>query len=611
MQTIPFTIRPKFVDGEALSSYIYRILDLNEENPRHFNQFVNKRYQSYVIEGRDTHHFDIFPERLFDIKQISNLTTLSKEELEDMTLAPLLRKYTDSPSENWQYIARGLFETKYREFCPVCLRKSNVYKLLWQIDDIKLCDIHGIKLQRECPVCKSVQPYAWNGMAKGLCFNCGSKLYNFISDQVDLDTVIHQTKIYENWNLLLDKEEKFPVINGLSKEKVMAICTLYIAQNFSTRFNYREVKYLKNHSLNGFVRLINNKNYSFKVALEQLLYVLKRRDIDVRSFLATSIPNTYIKTLELAIDPPLGTCHAQWCAGYGSNRLIKPIDARFFKFKGETYIKPSYCTGCYMKYGYHKETLDWKEAASEIELIDKVRLFLGQGIKRSEIRQRLNMSKPKIGQIISYLAYHRQLPDIVKFSIPKIPNDLMNSFRKIVKLKGKSMLYHARKELGWSQSDFYYYLATKEVQYFIIFESEMTKNRSHNKKSTEEIQLSINAQRKIMLPRVIKAINKLLVLEEEITLPRLTEILNCKTHHLTCCRDVIQKLKAKQRKEKMQKLERELRANFEMFVKAKFEKGEIITCTNVYGNIGKSSHYVRKYFPKLAKDIREYSGETR
>ena len=63
---------------------------------------------------------------------------------------------------NWSAILnKSTLINGYKRWCPICfsgweLKGSIVYEpLIWNLKDVKICNIHNLYLQEECPCCKS------------------------------------------------------------------------------------------------------------------------------------------------------------------------------------------------------------------------------------------------------------------------------------------------------------------------------------------------------------------------------------------------------------------------------------------------------------------------
>jgi len=71
---------------------------------------------------------------------------------------------------------------KSRAWCPVCYHEAErghdvIYdRLLWQIQGVRRCGVHGVQLLRECPTCRSPQRNQAAKTTLHVCERCGASL---------------------------------------------------------------------------------------------------------------------------------------------------------------------------------------------------------------------------------------------------------------------------------------------------------------------------------------------------------------------------------------------------------------------------------------------------
>lgn len=147
---------------------------------------------------------------------VVNGTTL-KNEIEHHTFSIIKDKFLEPDDMTLLQFLGELIQNKYRKYCSMCLNHLIAYKLIWQVKDIYICDIHQIHLQNSCQKCLKKLPYAHESLGSGMCPYC----FNKLSGQIYKRELLKSD---------YDKEYLFP------KGKELAKLLLYVAQDqYQTR----------------------------------------------------------------------------------------------------------------------------------------------------------------------------------------------------------------------------------------------------------------------------------------------------------------------------------------------------------------------------------------
>jgi hypothetical protein len=101
---------------------------------------------------------------------------MTKQDLCNMTFTPIISKFVEPGKigDGTTYISmisREIDRT-VRWFCPKCIKEQGYYKLLWQVKEIEICDIHLIKLEYICKSCN--RPHLYVHKEIGTCIYCDS-----------------------------------------------------------------------------------------------------------------------------------------------------------------------------------------------------------------------------------------------------------------------------------------------------------------------------------------------------------------------------------------------------------------------------------------------------
>ena len=186
---------------ETLTSWMIRNAIANGSEPRSFAIATFKKDSTWY---RDIDRYLPYDK----LVQLSQLCTLSQEEIKALTLEPLIQRlshksYEDNPYSKWQLITpiglKGSIRTNGFYFCPKCLAEDNVYlkkrwKLAWDI----ACPDHKNLLVLTCQQCGQVfsphkvtyeQPYLY------ICTNCGFDLRQSQTENADNEALHFQEEL--------------------------------------------------------------------------------------------------------------------------------------------------------------------------------------------------------------------------------------------------------------------------------------------------------------------------------------------------------------------------------------------------------------------------------
>jgi len=173
-------IEPKAFSDESLNSWLIRSSIANGSDPRSFYIALWEDYKAWN-KDLDKH----LPKQ--QAYSLAKMTTLTPEEIKNLTLEPYLQKIIDKPLNPlglWYFLIprgkRGLSQTNGMHFCSKCLSDSTPYlkkqwRLAWNIG----CPVHKIKLLNRCPHCRiifSPQLLKYDMPKMYLCSSCGFDL---------------------------------------------------------------------------------------------------------------------------------------------------------------------------------------------------------------------------------------------------------------------------------------------------------------------------------------------------------------------------------------------------------------------------------------------------
>lgn len=598
-----FTIRPMPKSGESLTGYLIRITHKN---------FVSLSSLFTLVHNgsrrRTDHQIDILTERVINLEALSGIVGVPLPQLRAMTFQSVVEKYVDhiDTSQDYPAVMRDVTDKIHRRFCPVCLQEDGVLKLIWQVKEVEICDKHHVRLTSKCPVCTVDQPFLSINLAVLRCLSCGSKLTLHGTTKVeDIGLIANQLRVYSDWRYLMNPSLSSLVskVQDYTKVKSLAITVLYLLQGKPETYNPESIPQSRLRKLmQGLVRMVRDDSDPKRVSVYQLLSILRWLDLEPSDLRRILIPSSYISSMYPS-KYSFGPCLAPWCRFYGtSNGMERIVWKHCFVEDRVRYAYPSVCKGCYMRYGISDN--QWNNVpvsfCDGIELAQKVRKLLNTGASNTLITQKLKIRHPQLSRIAGYLAYHQLLDDSnAKHYTPQsLPNNILECVKKIGPFVSEIGQAKAKKLYGWKTTDFYYYMATSEVQAYLSMDEEskvpLRRKTAGRRVITEEEARKLEA-----------IIEQWKMSDTRITFQGLAKALNCPAIalHVKPYEDMVIAAQTEQQFFLYKREKNELRKRASEFIDSKFRSGEPILAFEVYAYLGRGLNHLKRHFPWLRKWI--------
>lgn len=217
---IPIELKP--YPDEILSSWLIRNSIANGSDP---NSWVSGIWFNYRAWTRDIDRY--LPKD--KIYKLSKITSLSEDQIRDMTLEPIIEKITHDHSLNakraWIHVIptgnRGTTKINGMHFCKECLKDKNLYiKKEWRLAWNVACIKHRELLLNKCQKCnRTFSPhkvdYINNQIYK--CTNCGYDLRLSDTTTVNSEVINFQNKLNDAaFNNIIDIY--FPILELTQSE---------------------------------------------------------------------------------------------------------------------------------------------------------------------------------------------------------------------------------------------------------------------------------------------------------------------------------------------------------------------------------------------------------
>ncbi|MBM6619203.1 TniQ family protein [Bacillus suaedaesalsae] len=492
------TVRPKPYIDESLSSFLYRVAANNFMPIRELLLNVKKTENNYILSNKQQYLIDTNPDSKIDLTTLAELLQIEESILRNMSFFPVLNKFfsstKDAINSSGSLSLSLSIEKRKRRFCRKCLNNNGVFKLLWQINDIQICDIHNTKLESICLNCSREQPYSDSHLFDQKCCYCNSSLVNILEEpSILIDNELREHHFYyKNWSLLLNPGlnliNEFQPENSI--EKYLAIKFLYIIASGELAVSVDNTdKIISASYQRGLNRLIQNGDRKIKISIPRLFWLLREYNMDLEDFSNIHVPTEFINSITEKKDKEIGPCLSPWCSSYLTKTKMKrtsdTIANQAFKFHNGIYSLPSICFDCYIRYGYNYNSDIWEPirltkqtVGVNIDVINLILPLIKQGLSYNDLlNSNLGITRFKLLYAIGYLINQSLLPRNYLFNEElKIPKNLKSCFIELVKLRGE-MRKNALSLYDWNSREFFFYLNMREIQEFLLLNSSGIKKK--------------------------------------------------------------------------------------------------------------------------------------
>lgn len=415
-----------------------------------------------------------------NIKKICEEMDISGEHIRSATFSILMESFRDEEdTSGWSFIGNTI-EKRKRKYCPKCLKKQPRFKLLWQVNELQICDEHEVYLECMCPCCSKPIPYLKIELAYGKCPHCLGDLSMKFRPCDDEHLVEDQRKVYEEWRYMLAHRPKYPSqIWGLSIGQNTALKMLYIAQNNGVLLDRDRIQLSRDQicRLLAYVNGETDVKKRYIVTLQLIRSQLLKRGIKSKHFYELIVPDDYILSVLDEERRSERRCLSPWCISFGNGSGLTKlrIKGNALKKNYELLRNPYFCKFCSVKYGFEDNGEgEWVESEKIIEnaynlgvtlLNSGNSLYKFATVLHEEDNGSLANCLFLASMYIAYLLRHNLLNSRVtkKYKTFDEIKDPIPLFRILIDMKG-SKIKLARRLFNWSQREYYYHFFHPGVQ---------------------------------------------------------------------------------------------------------------------------------------------------
>lgn len=457
---MPLISRPQPLQDESLSSYMHRLAKYNYISNHELWRFVTPKGVHYPQTSMSS-TIDICPINIIDIKKLGQMLSSDTQVLESLTFIPLLEKMSISRKVMPSTRCLSRLVSEHRRFCPECLKKKNLYKLIWQVKELSFCPEHNVKLECKCPNCSTPIPILPCNSDLGVCPNCNFELNKCYSKHHIPNNFDY--RVFTDWSFLLDRS-KPPTVdtNGLSAQQNLALRILFACKNSDLSKN--EIITIK-----GIYQVAREtKSAQTLIHLKNILYFSRKNNTPLEDFFTCQIPSDFIDNI---FKRPILLknnyhCIAPWCKNYlKAGNLKRTTTSVKHLSSGHTLGYYMYCPCCGTEYAIDNATKVLKERGYFISLAwDKIKNSLDSGLSLDKLAPLFSTTEDKIKRCIIFLSTNSLInKKNLQIELPK-EHDLRIE-EKIIELIylgwGSKKI---RVALGLNQNSFLYYWFLPQIR---------------------------------------------------------------------------------------------------------------------------------------------------
>lgn len=576
------TVRFKPFKDESLISYFIR---LSEENGVNLLPLLNsiKEIDGDYIQFSEIDIIDKIPFKHLNYNALEGLLGINIDFLLKNTFYNVMEKFGDtSKVERSRFIA-GIIRKSFC-YCPKCLEEKMYYRLIWKIEEIKICNKHKIELLDRCPHCNHKIDYD-KIISLGICSNCRKDLsVNIEKEILDSDYFLYQNYLYESWSKLIYGE-----YNKMNSQEI-AYKILYILNEKRDFFTREKIK--KSSKGEFFLPMIlqyarGTTKTKRTLHISIIIRILFKNKITIEDFLNLQVPGKFIDSIKEKKEIKLAKtcCIATWCNNYKiKGALIKTRTNYKRLVDNSVLLYYMYCPECGCEYAYD-ESDNLIERTSFIEKFNKLSRTWDCNLSLENLANKSGLSEDKLKRTLSYFNIRGMFLKNEKIIVLK--DDLINVFIKEIE-KGKSLKEIMSLKYWKSYREYLLYRFHKDVMVAII-----------TKKIGRNIEVGIEDKSK----RVIEVLEELLKNDISITLKKVCNILNVypETIRYWKCNKLIADYKVKQNNNFIQKNREIIKEKIELFIE------ENNTCyiktENLYKYLGIQRNILWRRYPEITAYI--------
>ncbi|WP_338540618.1 TniQ family protein [Paenibacillus tundrae] len=390
--------RTFFCEGESLFSYLLRTA-LNNGISVMLLMNMFRKNEKYLLHKGDIRRVDFYPESVFDLKKLIQLTGISREEIYKSTFTNVLTAFGYSQNgEKARFMNNMIRENLH--FCSRCLQENNCYNLVWKIEGVHHCLKHNQKLNNVCGHCRQKIGYHLVS-SMHFCPHCNHLLSDSYSSctEEEKDYKVYQYSLQTNWIQLTEKKLCFEVQSLAQK-------LLFIMNEFQPFYDAKVVKSsIFGYSVTHLLQYARNTIVAHNnIRLLFIMKILHDKNMDIISLHNMKLPLTFVESLLKANSIQWTrefTCEAPWCKEKGKSNSLTPTSSKHTRKAGERLSHYLVCRECFCEYAFNEDRA-LVERTSFIAAYDVINRYDISSMTWPEKKECFLMSRERIRRVCAY-----------------------------------------------------------------------------------------------------------------------------------------------------------------------------------------------------------------
>lgn len=428
MEEIKLTVRKKPFQGEALSSYLFR---LSKANGIQLLSLLNslRTMENHFIQRNDIGLLDFSPYSLINLKTLSIMNNTQEKDMLLLSFYNALKSFRSEKAVQRSRFISGMLRDHFC-YCPLCLLENPYFRILWKIKDISICPKHKIKLEKTCVACnKEIKLENQSDII--LCPNCDVPLAKALPNGSISDEKLKQQRwLEQSWNTLFYSFE----YNLTPHESAIRI--LYILNSFHPEFHrdYVESNMVNPKTLPSLLQYARGSLAEDRTLhLSFIFRILYENGISMKNFLELNVEESFIKSIRSknVKKSEQYFCMAPWCSKYGQRGSLVRTGTSFKRYESGTklyyYLA---CLECGCEYGV-TESGELVERTSFITGFNILKNINGKGFSLKKLANKVDFTDDKLKRYLAYFHSRSILMDLGV--IQTVNNLLVKKFVKAVK----------------------------------------------------------------------------------------------------------------------------------------------------------------------------------
>jgi small nuclear ribonucleoprotein (snRNP)-like protein len=577
------TVRLKPIEGESLFSYLIRLAN---GNGLEFLSFWNMIRRSRYAQMGEVHRLNFFPFNLVDIDALVSISKQNKNDLLNCTFSKVINIFcSDSKPEKSRFLQSVILDKL--KYCPKCLAKNKFYKLIWSIEDVKICSEHNVYLLDKCTLCGN-EIKGCDIKSIGICPHCGQDLSKNISigNCTSDGEFMYMSWLNKIWETLLSVES-----SKISPDDVALKC-LFILNKRKNGFS-RELILKSLADTKSLAVLMQHARGSLSTKrslhISFLLSVLYRNSVCLKEFLELEIPEEFRNVVlnKAKTIKENSACKASWCKNYNIPGLLMKTGTTYKERKnGEKRLYYMVCPECGCEYAYN-EYGDLTERGYFIKGYDLINKYINQEISIRELAASSDYSVDKLRRCMAYYATRDVFESEKLQLLNDVNTDILNEFSAALDA-GLNI-----KEIeSWNCWKSYNHYLAHRYHYSII------------KKINEDNDLGVITHRNVSIHNSVrKELQKMLRENKDITIQAVCEKLGV-THEVIRywgCNQIIAKMKKRQKNIRIESRIKEIMKKFDIYMN--LHLNDNVKSEDLYKYIGIGRTILHRISAEKTRDI--------